>query len=47
MNEMIEINPKLYRLVNIDGDKYLKCGNLTMTCIQHRQLETKIRMYRR
>lgn len=44
---MIEINPKLYRLVNINGDRYLKYGHLTLDCVKRRQLQTKIKMYRR
>lgn len=47
MNEMIEINPKLYKLVNINGEKYVKCGHLTMECVERRQISTRCKMQKR
>lgn len=44
LTDMMEINPKLYKIIIMDKQKYLKCPKLTLSSIQRRLLSTKIKM---
>jgi hypothetical protein len=47
LNCILNINPKLYKIITMHKEKYIKCRRLTERCVHKRQLSSKIKMKRR